>query len=585
MQGVDYTTLVASCHELSQRWIPSRVEQFYQRDRYTLCMAIRTAHKRGWMEISWHPQAARIALGSPPPKHPDTFTFSDQLRHQINGLALVDLTFKRPWERVVELKFAQRPQDPIQGSLMVEVMNKYSNVVLLNADQVIVAAAHQVSAQQSRQRPVQTGQPYEMPPRQFAAQPNVNESYDHWRSQVQLIPQPLIRALIQTYQGVGSRLANRLIRAAGLQGTQSVDQLAPQDWQRLFDQWQHWLRCLAQASFTPALCADGYTVLGLEADQPMPSVSEMLQQYYGEALAVQAFERLRHQLVQAVGVRLKKLGQKADQFQRQLMAEAEADQIRDQADLLMAYLHRWQPGMATIVLQDFVTGKDRTISLDPELNAVQNAQKLYKKHQKLKRSRDYIQPLLHEVQREMAYLDQVDATIASLETYETDLDLEALQEIREELVQEGYLSLPGDRRRSSTAQTHYRSLKTPSGFTVLVGRNNQQNDHLTFKTAGSYDLWFHAQEISGSHVLLRLDAGVAVQEDDLQFCANVAAYFSRARQSDQVPVVYTQPKYVFKPKGAKPGMAIYQQEQVLWGTPQAIGDLVSSESAKQGHET
>jgi predicted ribosome quality control (RQC) complex YloA/Tae2 family protein len=101
----------------------------------------------------------------------------------------------------------------------------------------------------------------------------------------------------------------------------------------------------------------------------------------------------------------------------------------------------------------------------------------------------------------------------------------------------------------------------------LIGRNNRQNDHLTFRIAGDYDLWFHTQEIAGSHVLLRLEPGTVPDEADLQFAANLAALYSRGRQSDQVPVVYTKPKYVYKPKGAKPGMAIYKHERILWGNP------------------
>ncbi|HEY9816795.1 MAG TPA: NFACT RNA binding domain-containing protein, partial [Candidatus Obscuribacterales bacterium] len=109
-----------------------------------------------------------------------------------------------------------------------------------------------------------------------------------------------------------------------------------------------------------------------------------------------------------------------------------------------------------------------------------------------------------------------------------------------------------------------------SGFEVLVGRNNRQNDDLTSRLATDYDLWFHTQQIPGSHVLLRLDAGSVADDADLQFTANLAAYYSRARQSDQAPVVYTAPKHVYKPKGAKPGTVIYKHETVIWGYPQQV---------------
>ncbi len=181
-----------------------------------------------------------------------------------------------------------------------------------------------------------------------------------------------------------------------------------------------------------------------------------------------------------------------------------------------------------------------------------------------------MEPLLLEVQTEIEYLEQVEAAIGQIDTYQTAEDLRALEEIREELIGQKYLEDPEYRSRSANEppSTNFHRYLTPSGFEVLIGRNNRQNDQLTFRVAGDYDLWFHAQEIPGSHVLLRLEPGAVAEEADLQFVANLAAYYSRARQSEQVPVVYTQLKHVYKPKGAKPGIAIYKQETILWGKPQ-----------------
>jgi predicted ribosome quality control (RQC) complex YloA/Tae2 family protein len=224
--------------------------------------------------------------------------------------------------------------------------------------------------------------------------------------------------------------------------------------------------------------------------------------------------------------------------------------------------------MKSITLSDFDTGKPVTIPLNPEKNAVQNAQALYKRHQKLKRARNAVEPLLKDVQEEIQYLEQVEASLNQLDTYATPKDLQTLQEIREELIGQRYLDAPEQRSRDVSNVSEPHRYRTPSGFELLVGRNNRQNDQLTFRTAGDYDLWFHTQEIAGSHVLMRLQAGTVPDEADLQFAADLAAHYSQARQSDQVPVVYTEPKHIYKPKGAKPGMAIYKQERILWGRPQ-----------------
>jgi predicted ribosome quality control (RQC) complex YloA/Tae2 family protein len=573
VQPVDFTTFTAACTELQTDWLPARVEQVYQCDRHTIALGLRTLDQRAWLTLSWHPNAARICLGDAPPRTPDTFTFSQQLRHQFSGLALVAIEPVALWERVADLQFAQRPGDPVLWHLYVEIMGKYSNVILTNSSNLVVTAAHQVNSQQSSVRTIQTGQPYELPPALTDAMPTLDESQSRWQERIALIPGPLQRTLLKTYRGLSSALLRSMLSAAQLDPNQSTDSLSAEDWQRLFVRWQDWLQALERKQFQPGWLADGsYTVMGWEAVKPQKSVQVLLNRYYSDQLNQQEFAQLRHQLSQKLGSLLKKLYVKAQDFRSRLAQSEEADRYRQQADLLMAYLHEWQPGMTQIVLPDFATGDPVKIALNPEKNAVQNAQALYKRHQKLKRSRTALEPLLAEVQAEINYLEQVEVAIEQLGSYAQADDLASLSEIRDELIHQSYLADREQRYRQTgaTQTTHFLHYQTPSGFDVLIGRNNRQNDHLTFRVAGDYDLWFHTQEIPGSHVLLRLDAGTVPDEPDLQFTANLAAYYSRARQSDQVPVIYTEPKQVFKPKGAKPGIAIYKQERVIWGQPQRV---------------
>lgn len=573
MQPVDFTTLTAICAELRANWLPARLEQVYQRDRHTLFLGLRTLDRRAWLLVSWHPQAARLCISSPPPRTPDTFTFSQQIRHQVGNLALVGIEPIAPWERALDLQFARRPGDPILWHLYLEVMGKYSNVILANQDDQIVSAAHQVSAQQSSIRPIQTGQPYELPPILTNPTPTLTEAIDRWQERISLVPGTLKKNLVRTYRGVSSAIALTLIHAANLDPHQSTDALSSTDWQALFTQWQRWLKSLDQHQFRPGWLVDGYTILGWDAVASANSAQELIDRYYNDQLNQQDFIQLHHQLSQKLSNLLEKLRLKATGFQYRLAESDAADRSREHADLLMAHLHTWQAGMTTISLADFATGAPVVISLDPEKNAVQNAQALYKRHQKLKRARGAIVPLLETVTQEIHYLEQVEASLTALSQYQTQADLEALQEIREELVQQKYLEQPdyGSGRSKSDDHTSqpYR-YQTPSGFEVLVGRNNRQNDQLTFRTAGDYDLWFHTQEIPGSHVLLRLEPGTVPEIEDLKYVANLAAFHSRGRQSEQVPVVYTEPKHVYKPKGAKPGMIIYKHERVLWGNPQKV---------------
>jgi predicted ribosome quality control (RQC) complex YloA/Tae2 family protein len=639
VQPVDFTTLTAACYELRSNWVPGRAEQVYQRDRYTISLCLRTLKHRGWLTISWHPQAARICMGESPARTPDTFTFSDQLRHQLNGLALVSIEAIAPWERVLDLQFGRRPGDPASFHLYVEIMGKYSNVILTGADNLIITAAHQVSSHQSSVRPIQTGQPYEKPPALIGTTPSLIESQERWQERVKLVPGAIQRQLLKNYRGLSPVLVRSMVQVAGLDPNQSTESLSDSDWQQLFQRWQEWLQTLGigeeelnvsklkalrgeaqveslnlqpsnpepsnpepsnpepstfkpstfkpstfkpsnlQSSFQPGWTDQGYTVMGWGVAKPAKNIQTLLNEYYTAELNQQEFTQLHHQLSQKLGNVLGKLRQKASTFEERLQQSDQADEYRQQADLLMAYLHDWKPGMKFITLLDFDSSEPVTIPLNPEKNAVQNAQALYKRHQKLKRARNAVEPLLKEVQEEIQYLEQVEASLTQLDTYNTSEDLQTLQEIREELIQQKYLDSPEQRSREVTDVSEPYRYQTPSGFELLIGRNNRQNDQLTFRTAGDYDLWFHTQEIAGSHVLLRLEPGTVPDEADLQFAANLAAHYSRGRQSDQVPVVYTKPKYVYKPRGAKPGMAIYKQERVLWGSPRQGSNYLMGDSS------
>ena len=579
MQPVDYTTLIASCGELNRDWIPSRIEQVYQRDRFTVSLALRTLKAKPWLTICWHPEAARINIGAPPPRIKDTFTFSDQLRHQLKGLALINIKAIALWERVIDLQFAQRPgEDPV-CHLYVEIMGKYSNVILTDGEKQIIAPAKQISASQSSVRPIQTGQLYELPPALTGTTPKLDEPYDRWQERVSLIPGQLKRQLLKSYRGLSPRVAEEIAIAAGLSPQQKTDTLQTSDWQELFSYWQKWLMVLDRREFDPGWLKQGYTVLGWNKVESVSQVQELLNLYYTAEVNRQQFKQVHHQLNQKLTNILKKLNVKANTFRQRLSQSQDAESYRQQGDLLMAHLHELKPGMKSITLNDFETGEPIKIKLNPEKNPAQNAQYVYKQSQKLKRAKDAVVPLLAAVDGEINYLDQVQTALNQLggENTGSTEDLQALEEIKEELIQQEYLTAErqdSDRKVDRDSQPY--RLKAPSGCEIWIGRNNRQNDILTFRTAVEYDLWFHTQEIPGSHVLLRLEPGAVASEQDLQFTADLAAYYSQARESELVPVIYTEPRHVYKPKGAKPGMVIYKQETVIWGKPQVARAIVES---------
>ncbi|MEN9224264.1 MAG: NFACT RNA binding domain-containing protein [Thermostichus sp. HHBFW_bins_43] len=587
MQPVDLTTLRAVLADLTRSetgrdpTVPARLEWLQQTDLWTVILGLRTLKARRCLLLCWHPQAARIHLCSPPPKGPDGFQFSQSLQRQLKGLALTELALLNEWERVIDCRFAPRPGDPPQRHLYLEVMGKYSNAVLVDEAGVILASGHGVSERQSRVRSVQPGLPYEAPPALTDPIPQRSESFSHWQERVALIPGPISQQLLRCYRGLSRHLAEALCRQAGIPPQTPSDQLSTQDWQALFIWWQDWLTRLEQGQFDPAPTPQGYTVLGWggqssatrDPSSPKLDLHRLLADYYQVQLNREQFGRERHRLLQKVASLLKKLYQRREQFEAMLAGSAQAETSKRAADLLMAHLHRWQPGLHYIELPDFESGQTVKIPLDPEKNAILNAQAYYRKHRKQKRAQEAVWPLREAVNQEILYLEQVESALLQLEAYRDPQDLGTLREIETELIQQHYLESPEPSKHSQPDTFNPHRFTSPSGFSIWVGRNNLQNDQLTFRLAQEQDWWFHAQEIPGSHVLLRLPPGAVAESEDLQVAADLAAHFSRGRLSDQVPVVYTRPKWVYKPKGSPPGMVIYKQEQVLWGRPDRAPSL------------
>ncbi len=613
MQPFDYTTLLAVCCEIRSQWVPARLEQVYQWDRHQLTIGLRTLTGRGWLTLCWHPQAAHFCMGNAPPRIPDTFTFSQQLHHQLVGLALVGMYPIAPWERVLVLQFAHRPGEAPLWTVYVEIMGKYSNVILVNGDGIIVTAAHQVSHSQSRVRSVQTGQPYEVPPELTQVVPHVTETMQRWQSRLTLIPGSLKKRILQTYRGLSSALVESMLDEAKLDYNQFTDQLDLDQWQRLFGCWESWLSTLATADhlwqftnppptappvqFRPGWTRSGYSVMGWGTIQSTTlTLQNLIDQYYKKHLHEQRFDQLRVQLGQKISAVAAKLRTKAQLFDEQLEQAEQADAYRQYADLVMANLQMCQTGLCQLSVPDFESGCSVKIPLDPNQSGIQNAQAFYKRHQKLRRSRLAVEPLRTAVYLELGYVEAVESMLTQFNRYHDENDWLALVEIQQELIQQGYGLEKSTHSQNKPKRTRGKTKHTgkdrgivdessqplqyfsPNGFEVLIGRNNRQNDRLTGRTAGDYDLWFHTQEIPGSHVLLRLPPGAVADTSDLQFVANLAAYYSRARQSVQVPVVYTQPRHVYKPKGAKPGMVIYRHERIIWGQPQHVHTILGRDN-------
>ncbi|WP_370525881.1 NFACT family protein [Synechococcus sp. CBW1004] len=658
LQPLDYTSLRAVLAELEPVVVPSRFEKAQQSDAHTLQLGLRGLQGTQWLELSWLAEAPRLLAIPPPPRQGDGSTLAQQLQHGLRGLALVAL-HQPAWERVVELRFAPRPGEPVERSLLLELMGRHSNLFLLDGERRVIALARQVRDRQSRLRPIGTGDPYQPPPSQAGEPPRPQESFESWRQRLSLLPLPLGKALLGAYQGTSPALVRQLL-ADPSWAALPVHALSDSQWQALWQRWRQWLdslerscfelqwgpcrsfRCwlpgprpesLAGASAPPGLfgqerCRDaGFrgeppdgascgsnaqpsavvagaapavgvigsggafasaageatvpaaverdgsgrgrsasAVRSAAADASLP-INRGLAEYYGARLAERTWRQRRQTLETRLRNAMARELELLAQQQALLDAVPAAEELQRRADGLLCLP-------------------------EPTRETIDEAQGLYRRARKLRRSVAAITPriALHRqhlegLETSLTFLDQLDRD-AELAPLEEEL-LEQLERLRPRGAGEpaGGRSR-GRRRQGGQGEPQPLELRSSGGLRLQVGRNHRQNEWISLRQARRGDLWFHAQELPGSHVVLK-GSEAPPGEADLQAAADLAAHFSRGRGNRRVPVLMVAAETLQRIPGAEPGTVRHRGGEVLWGEPERAQALlqVADRPAEPGSET
>ncbi len=567
LQPLDATALRAVLAELRPALLPSRFEKAQQSNARSVQLGLRSLAGSFWLELSWRPEAPLLLAIPPPPREGDGSTLARQLQHGLRGLSLVSLE-QQGWERVVELGFSSRPGEAPRRSLVLELMGRRSNLFLLDEQRRVIALAHQVRESQSRQRPIGTGDPYRPPPPLQGEVPRLGEEPASWRRRLLLQPLPLAKALPAAYQGLGPALVLQLCEGLSPQAEpqgpplarRQVADLSEGDWQALHRRWTRWLEAVEgerfQLRWSPAgawRCWDG----GEEgaapgAAGPLP-INAALAAYYQAKLTARERLQRRDTLARRLQQALARERQEAERQQALLEAIPAGDEMRQRADSLLSLP-------------------------SPSRPQIDEAQKLYRRARKLRRSAEQISPRL-EAHRQR--LEALEASLTYLEQAEGDAALVALEE--EWLVlgsRPGGVEAEGLRRRAvrrsrGLAEPQPLELRSPGGVRLQVGRNHRQNEWISFRQARRGDLWFHAQELPGSHVVLKGSEQLAA-EADRQAAADLAAHFSRGRGNRRVPVVMVAVEELQRIPGAAPGTVRHRGGTVLWAEPERATALLGA---------
>ena len=552
---MDVTTLRAVLAEWRPLLLPSRFEKAQQASPQALQIGLRSLSGNHWLELSWQAEAARLHTIPPPPRQGDGSTLAQQLQHGLKGLALIEIQ-QQGWERVVELGFARRPGEPVLRWLVVELMGRHSNLLLLDADRQVVALARQVKPQQSRLRPIGTGDPYQPPPPLAGEPPRLEESFASWQRRLRLVPLPLQQALRDAYQGISPALLRQLLPCGW--GELAVDSISPEQWQQLWQGWRQWLEAVQLGRFSWQLEPAGYRCWAgssghTPAANPTLAINQGLAAYFSEHLGAQVLVQQRQQLQHRLQATVERESRQASEQQALLDAVPEGEALQRRADALLS-------------------------QLQPSRQCIEEAQKLYKTARKRRRSVAAITPRLELHRQRLASLE------ASLTYLEQADSLEQVSSLAAEL--EALLAERGQRKSAGGRQSRRAGaiegvpqpleLHTPSGLPIQIGRNHRQNEWIAFRQARRGDLWFHAQELAGSHVVLKSSERLA-SDADLQAAADLAAHYSRGRGNRRVPVVMVPTEELQRIPGAAPGTVRHRGGSVLWGEPQRALSLLTEQ--------
>ena len=527
--------------ELRRELVNGRIQKINQPFEQELVLQIRSNRQSHRLLLSAHPVFGRIQLTQTTfenPAQPSTFIMV--LRKYLQG-ALIESIEQVENDRIVEISVSNKNEigDHIQATLIIEIMGKHSNILLVDkSSHKILEVIKHVGFSQNSYRTLLPGSTYIAPPSTESLNPFTIK--DEKLFEILQTQETTTKNLQSLFQGLGRDTANEL------ENILVSDKLST--FRNFFN--QETKPCLTETSFSPVPFAN-------QVGEHFASLSDLLDTYYKDKAERDRVKQQASELIRRVENELQKNRHKLKKQEKELLATDNAEEFRQKGELLTTFLHQVPNDQDQVILDNYYTNQPITIALDKALSPNQNAQRYFKRYQKLKESVKYLTDLIEETKATILYLE-------SVETVLNQAGLEEIAEIREELIQTGFIR----RRQREKIQKRKKPeqyLASDGKTIIYVGRNNLQNEELTFKMARKEELWFHAKDIPGSHVVIsgNLDPSDEVKTD----AAELAAYFSQGRLSNLVQVDMIEVKKLNKPTGGKPGFVTYTGQKTLRVTP------------------
>ena len=526
--------------ELRRELLGGRIQKINQPFEQELVLQIRSNRKSHKLLLSAHSVFGRVQLTDTTfenPAVPNTFIMV--MRKYLQG-AVIEAIQQVENDRILEISVSNKNEigDSVAVTLVIEIMGKHSNIILLDkASGKIIEAIKHVGFSQNSYRTILPGSTYVAPPQTGSLNPFTvgDEKLFEILHTEDLEP----KRLQQIFQGLGRDTATEL------SGRLTADKLKT-------------FRAFFASPTQPSLTEKSFSALLFsDSKTQMSSLSELLDTFYKDKAERDRVNQQASELIRRVENELDKNRKKLGKQEEELLATENAEEFRQKGELLTTFLHQVPNDQDQVELDNYYTGEKIIIALDKALTPNQNAQRYFKRYQKLKEAVKHLTSLIEETRVTILYLESVETALAQA-------SLTEIAEIREELIQTGFIRRR-QREKIQKRQKPEKYLATDGQTIILVGRNNLQNDELTFKIAKKDELWFHAKDIPGSHVVItgNLQPSDEVKTD----AAELAAYFSKARLSNLVQVDMIEAKKLNKPTGGKPGFVTYTGQKTLRVTP------------------
>lgn len=562
--------------ESAEDLMDAKINRIHQPDKLTVTLKLKS-HTKGncTLLLTAHPQNARLQFTEETYDNPRTPPlFAMVLRKHIEGGRITNIS-QTDLDRIADITIEARNEigDIKEKHLIIEIMGKHSNIILCDDDMTILAAIKQYGSNVSRYRQVLPHEPYILPPSSGKTNPFfLSEEELTEKIMAHDLSLPLGKALLKTIEGISPQTSAEILYRAGIEENLLLEEMGIYEFRRIFEELQHLLNEVS----APAMVS----IYGQMKDfyfspqehylgevEYCDDLHKLLDRYFGTKEKESAFSSRKANLLQFIARHRDKTAKKAEKQQEELEHAIDGEKYRLYGEILSANLWQVKNNIAEVTLENFYDDNAPiTIPLKTELSAADNASSYFKRYNKAKAARNAIMEHLEKNKEELAYLESL---CYQCETAINDDDLAAT---RSELMHSGYLKEKANQKKNKEKydaplppiETEY------MGYTILIGRNNKQNDRLTLKTAQKDDLWFHTKNIPGSHVILRRKDNGDFPEEVIYRAAQYAAYHSKAQTSPKVPVDYTEVKQVKKPNGAKPGMVIYFEQTTIMAEPIAV---------------